>query len=282
LAGLAIAMSAPRGERLQKTLAGLGLASRRQAEAWIRAGRVSVNGAVASLGTRVLATDQLQLDGRPIRRRPPGQLRVYLCHRSPGAPLRPRPADGAAGAALIERLPRAGGARYIAVSPMPEQDGGLELVSADGELAARLQRRVRSLPAEFSVRIHGELDEAQLARVRAGELDRGVLAVSACEVRGGEASNRWYLLAAQGASGKEVRQLFERQGALVSRVLRTRLGAIGLERQLARGRFRALEPAELELLLAPLTDPASAEQAARDPAPADPPRRATARRSSRR
>jgi 23S rRNA pseudouridine2605 synthase len=267
---------------LQKTLAGLGLASRRQAEAWIRAGRVSVNGAVAALGTRVLATDQLQLDGRPIRRRPPGQLRVYLCHRSPGEPLRPRPADGPGAGALIERLPRAAGARYIAVSPMPEQDGGLELVSADGELAAKLQRRVRLLPAEFSVRIHGELDEAQLARVRSGELDRGVLAVSACEPRGGEASNRWYVLAAQGASGKEVRQLFERQGALVSRVLRTRLGAVSLERQLARGRFRPLAPAELDSLLALPPDLTRSDPTLPDWTRPDPPRRATAHRSSRR
>ena len=58
-------------ERLQKVLSQLGLASRREAEAWIRAGRVTVNGKAAVLGTRVAADDQLKLDGRPIRRQLP-------------------------------------------------------------------------------------------------------------------------------------------------------------------------------------------------------------------
>src|SRR5438445_63924 len=75
------------------------------------------------------------------------------------------------------------------------------------------------------------------------------LAVMRCEPAGGEAANRWYTLAARGASGKDVRQLFERQGALVSRVLRTQLGPIALERSIARGQFRELNPEELRSLL---------------------------------
>ena len=102
---------------------------------------------------------------------------------------------------------------------------------SDGELAAKLQRGVRRLSSEFSVRVKGELWREQIDRVLEGALDRGeALAVERCEAAGGEAANRWYALEVRGASGKDVRQLFERQGALVSRVLRTKLGPLTLER----------------------------------------------------
>jgi len=150
---------------------------------------------------------------------------------------------------LTDRLPRRAGRRFIPVSPMPRIDGGLELVTADGELAARLQRSVRHLSSEFSVRVKGELSDEQIDRILQGTLDSGTaLAVERCEPAGGESANRWYSLQARGASGKDVRQLFERQGALVSRVLRTKLGPLSLERTLARGRFRPLTPDELTAL----------------------------------
>jgi len=79
--------SAPGPERLQKVLAQAGLASRREAEAWIRAGRVTINGAVATLGARVTPGDQLRLDGRPVHVRAAADVRAFLCHRSPGEPL---------------------------------------------------------------------------------------------------------------------------------------------------------------------------------------------------
>jgi len=241
-------------ERLQKVLARAGLGSRREAEAWIRAGRLTVNGAVATLGARVAAGDELRLDGRLVRARSAGEEpHVFLCHRSPGAPLAPRAAGTPALPplpALLARLPRRSGRRFIAVSPMPRADGGLELVTSDGELAARLQRAVHGLPAEFAVRVRGELSETQLTGIRGGTLDSGEqLAIERCEAAGGEAANRWYTLATRGASGRDVRQLFERQGALVSRVLRTRLGPVALARSLARGRFRELTQEELRALL---------------------------------
>jgi 23S rRNA pseudouridine2605 synthase len=134
---------------------------------------------------------------------------------------------------------------------MPRVDGGLELVTSDGDLASKLQRSMRSLTSEFSVRIHGELSPRGLETILQGELDTGEkLQVERCEAAGGEGSNRWYTLVARGASGKDVRQLFERQGALVSRILRTNLGPLALDRQLSRGRFRELSAAEVEALLA--------------------------------
>lgn len=348
------------GERLQKALARLGMASRREAEDWIRGGRLTVNGTVATLGMRVRISDQIRLDGRLVRQRPPAHTHVFVYHRSPGESLvEPRATDaesdehaapdadesaahgvapasgdarsksgrahtneafasagdvpgadlrnraarhggvsgtdegrekrgrGAGGASthkssrgahgtvtgeleyrapLQDRLPKRAGRRFIAVSPMPSIDGGLELLTSDGELAEKLQRAVRRLDSEFSVRVHGELGDGQRRQIREGVLDRGTLEVKSLESSGGEATNRWYTVQARGASGKDIRQLFERQGAIVSRVLRTKLGPVQLTRQVARGQFRKLNDAEL----ASLTTAISPEAPSQPPATREP------------
>ncbi len=238
-------------ERLQKALSQAGLASRREAEDWIRAGRLSVNGRPATLGMKVVPADEVRLDGRLIRQRESQSGgRTFIYHRSSGESLDKPATDEVDAVALFSRLPRRAGRRFVVVSPMPRIDGGLELICGDGELAWRLQRSVRRWISGFSVRIRGELTESQLQGILTGMLDSGErLQVLGCEGSGGEAANRWYALTVQGASGKEARQLFERQGALVSRVMRTRLGALALDRSLARGHFRALEPRELDGLL---------------------------------
>jgi 23S rRNA pseudouridine2605 synthase len=228
----------------------LGLASRREAEVWIRAGRLTVNGDKATLGVRVTPADQVRLDGRVVRRLTTPELKVFLCHRSPGQALgRPDAATGEPG--IVGRLPGRAGRRFICVSPMPHIDGGLELVTSDGDLAMRLQRAAHQLVSEFSVRVHGELNDVQRQNILTGVLDRGTaLIVESCEPAGGEGANRWYSLGARGGSGKDVRQLFERQAALVSRVLRTRFGPLILDRALARGQFRELTREERDALLA--------------------------------
>lgn len=241
-------------ERLQKVLAQMGLASRREAEAWIRAGRLTVNGNKATLGVRVRSSDQVRLDGRVVRRQAAPEMHVFLCHRSPGESLG-RPDEHADSAALATRLPSRAGRRFIAVSPMPRIDGGLEILTSDGELAVKLQRAAHFLPSEFSVRVRGPLTDVQRASILSGELDRGAtLEVESCEPAGGAGANRWYSLACRGGSGKDVRQLFERQAALVSRVLRTRFGPLTLDRALARGQFRELTHEQRDALLAASAD----------------------------
>jgi 23S rRNA pseudouridine2605 synthase len=247
-------------ERLQKVLSRAGLASRREVEEWIRAGRITVNDTPAVLGVRVRSTDQIRLDGRLVRQvRSDGGGHVFLIHRSPGESLQHSAESGEQPASdeelestpVLARIPRRAGRRFIPVSPMPRVDGGLELVTSDGDLASKLQRSIRGLTSEFSVRIHGELSAQGIDAILQGALDTGQkLQIERCESAGGEGSNRWYSLVARGASGKEIRQLFERQGALVSRILRTNLGGLALDRHLSRGRFRELAPEELASLLA--------------------------------
>jgi 23S rRNA pseudouridine2605 synthase len=199
---------------------------------------------------RIGPQDQLKLDGRLIRqgasRSAADSSKVFLCHRSPGELLLPArrgslsSGKAAASASMAERLPRRAGRRFVSISPLPAIDGGLELLSADGALAARLQRAVRGLESEFSMRVRGELSTEQQQAIRDGTL---------LEPSGGEGSNRWYRLCASGASGHEIRQLTERAGVTLVRLLRTRLGTLALPRALPRGHSRALSEQELELLL---------------------------------
>jgi 23S rRNA pseudouridine2605 synthase len=239
---------APERERLQKVLSRLGLASRREAEQWIRAGRLSVNGRTAALGDRVDESDQLRLDGRLIRQaRAHRNLPVLLCHRSPAQSLLP---TAGATESMAAGLPRRTGQRFISVSPMPQVDGGLELLTADGELAGRLQRAVRAHTVVFSLRVRGLLTAPQEAGILAGQLDRGTsLKVRGITSAGGTGTNHWYQIDTLGASGNDLRQLLERQGVTVSRLLRTRLGSLQLERTLPRGRWRELSADEINALL---------------------------------
>jgi 23S rRNA pseudouridine2605 synthase len=238
-------------ERLQKYLATRGLGSRRAVEEWIRAGRLSVNGRIAELGQKVSQVDDIRLDGRAIKVRAAEGAQLFVFNRSPGDPL--RESDGER-PALIDRLPKAAGRRFVAVSPMPGIDGGLELVTSDGALATKLQRVNHTLSCEFSVRIKGLLGPDHIESVKSGKLDRAarmtVESVSTSEAQL-EGSNRWYSIVVRGASGKDIRQLFERQGALVSRVLRVSMGSLKLDKGLSRGQFRQLDDKEIKALLSP-------------------------------
>jgi 23S rRNA pseudouridine2605 synthase len=248
---------------VQKVLSQLGLASRREAEDWIRAGRLTVNGQPAILGMRIAPQDQLKLDGRVIRQRlarpsrePSERPPVFLCHRSPGEALLPArrgsepSGKSSSSSSMAERLPRRAGLRFISISPLPAVDGGIEFLTADGALASRLQRTVHALEMEFSLRVRGELSEEQQQAIRAGMLDRGTaVKVVLLEPGGGEGSNRWYRLIAAGCSGNDIRQLFERSAVTLVRMLRTRMGSFGLPRTLPRSHFRPLTDDELASLL---------------------------------
>src|SRR5690606_6538242 len=90
-------------ERGQKILAPAGLAHHRDAEEWIRAGRVTVNGEVATLGTRARGSDKVRLDGHLVHQAPARRAATWLCHRSPGENLLPPREDDDAATGTASR-----------------------------------------------------------------------------------------------------------------------------------------------------------------------------------
>jgi 23S rRNA pseudouridine2605 synthase len=235
-------------ERIQKVLARAGVASRRQVEEWIRAGRLAVNGAPASLGAKLGPRDKVTLDGRPVRRREPeSATRVVIYHRSPGREL--GTSDSAESPHLLEHLPKRAGRRWVPVSPLPPNDGGLELLTSDGDLAQSLMRRLATLRIVFSVRVRGTLNEEQLTRLRSGIVDDHTqLQIESIESAGGEGVNRWYTFTTRGGRARDLHRLLQACGVELSRLMRVGLGPVRMDRDLARERHRALTPAEAQQL----------------------------------
>jgi 23S rRNA pseudouridine2605 synthase len=232
------------GERIQKVLARAGVGSRREVENWIRAGRLAVNGIPAVLGAHVGPRDKVTLDGRPVRlRAPESATRVIVYHRTPGQALSAEEA-GTAGH-LFDKLPKRAGRRWVPVSPLPPNDGGLELLTSDGNLAQALMRKLSQLRIEFAVRVRGELTDEQMERLRAGSTGgEERLEVETLHAAGGEGANRWYTLATRGGRARDVHRLFEDAGIELSRLMRVSLGPVAMDRSLARERSQALDPAQ--------------------------------------
>jgi 23S rRNA pseudouridine2605 synthase len=238
------------GERLHKVLAAAGVASRRQIESWIRAGRVSVNGAPAALGVTVTARDRITIDGRRVHLKSAPAPELLMYHRSPGEALKPATAaEGDLARSTEERLPAVAGRRWLPLSPLAPLDGGLELFSTDGAVRAAAGRAAHRLPSAYSVRVRGPLDDALIEQLApaALALEPPVRVITAGRA-GGEGQNLWLALTVEGARGRDLRALFASLGVVVSRVLRVGFGPVALDPHLARGRSRRLEPAEAEAL----------------------------------
>jgi 23S rRNA pseudouridine2605 synthase len=136
------------------------------------------------------------------------------------------------------------------VSPLPARDAGLELFVTDGALAAALTKRGFAITSEFSVRVRGAFDEADIGeRLKARAESAGVKGrIETVTPSGGEGSNRWIQVEVAGLRPRDLRELFEACGLEANRILRTRYGPISMDRVLARGRSRALTEGELKLL----------------------------------
>ncbi len=237
-------------DRIQKVLAARGVGSRRQVEAWIAAGRISVNGKPAAPGQPVGERDDVRLDGRRLRLGV-GADRAHHAvayHRPAQEGVRTDARSDAPSS--IERLPRVGGRRWIPVSPLPPRDGGLEVFVTDGGLAAALTRRAAAMTSEFSVRVRGAFDESAIeSELQAKASATGIKGqINTVTSTGGEASNRWLRVETTGLRPRDLREVFEACGFEANRILRTRYGPIAMDRALARGRSRALTDDELMAL----------------------------------
>ena len=152
------------GERIAKVIARAGLASRREAEAWIAAGRVAVNGAViASPACNVTAQDQVTVDDAPLPARE--RTRLFLYHKPRG--LMTTHADPQGRPTIFQHLPE-DLPRLISVGRLDFNTEGLLLLTNDGALARVLELPATGWLRRYRVRAHGKVTQAQLDQLGAG------------------------------------------------------------------------------------------------------------------
>lgn len=232
-------------ERLQKLLAGAGHGSRRGIEEWIRAGRVTVNGRVATLGERATSTDEICLDGRPLDLGGAESTEVLLYHKPVGEVTTRHDPQGRP--TVFDRLPPARSGRWIVVGRLDVNTSGLLLFTNDGELAHRLMHPSSEVEREYLVRLRGTPGPAVLERLRSGvELEDGRASFDRIEPESTEGSHAWLRVSLHEGRNREVRRLFEHVGFEVSRLSRIRYGNVNLPRDLRAGTHIHLDSRTVE------------------------------------
>ncbi|QGZ61719.1 23S rRNA pseudouridine(2605) synthase RluB [Paraburkholderia acidisoli] len=246
--------------KLHKVLADAGMGSRRDMEELIIAGRVSVNGEPAHIGQRILPTDQVRINGKPIKRKlqnkPP---RVLIYHKPTGEIV--SHADPEGRPSVFDGLPSMKTAKWLAVGRLDFNTEGLLMLTTSGDLANRFMHPRYSVEREYAVRVVGELSEGMRQKLLKGvELEDGPASFLRIRDGGGEGTNHWYHVALAEGRNREVRRMFEAAGLMVSRLIRTRHGPIALPKGLKRGRWEELEDNEVRGLMAAVGLKAPAEE----------------------
>ncbi len=242
----------PAGEKLQKVLARMGLASRREIEAWIKAGRVKVNGADASLGQRVDLHDAIAIDGRLLKREEAAEsVRRVIIYNKPDGEICTRD-DPEGRPTVFDRLPRPKEGRWINIGRLDINTTGLLMFTTDGELANRLMHPSYQMDREYAVRVRGEVDEEMIERLKAGVMleDGPAKFTDIKQAPGGEGFNHWYHCVVMEGRNREVRRLWESQGLVVSRLKRVRFGPVFMTSDLPMGRWREMSQREVDILSA--------------------------------
>jgi 23S rRNA pseudouridine2605 synthase len=244
------AQQAVKSERIQKTLANLGLGSRREIERWIEQGRVLLNGKPASLGDRYSAGDTLAVDGKPIHFKSRSVHRIFgLMYYKPEGEVTTR-SDEKGRNTVFDSLPECTTGRWINVGRLDLNTSGLLLFTNYGELANRLMHPKYQMLRQYAVRVRGEVGDEVINRLLQGvRLEDGIAKFESVEDAGGKGFNHWYHVVLREGRNREVRRLWESQGVLVSRLIRIRFGPILLDPKLKAGQVRELRPAELNQLL---------------------------------
>lgn len=238
------------GEKLQKVLARIGLASRRDVENWIAAGRVKVNGAVATLGQRVDLHDAIAVDGRLLKREETAEVvRRVLIYNKPDGEICTRD-DPEGRPTVFDRLPRPKEGRWINIGRLDINTTGLLLFTTDGELANRLMHPSYEMDREYAVRVRGEVDDEMIERLKTGVMleDGPARFTDIQQAPGGEGFNHWYHCVVMEGRNREVRRLWESQGLVVSRLKRVRFGPVFMTSDLPMGRWREMSQREVDIL----------------------------------
>ncbi|MEW5989737.1 MAG: pseudouridine synthase [Chloroflexota bacterium] len=250
-------------ERLQKVLAAAGVASRRASEALIAAGRVRVDGRVATLGEQVdPGRVHIEVDGRPVG---VGAARAYVAlHKPAGVTSTTR--DRHATTTVLDLVPTAlvpDGTRLYPVGRLDLDSEGLILLTNDGAWAERVLHPRFGVQREYALGVARPLDPDQARALRAGiELDEGLARFAAPPRPATAAESRalgallepspppgltWYRVVLTQGWKRQLRRMFGAVGAPIERLIRVRIGPVRLD-GLGSGRARALKAPEVRAL----------------------------------
>jgi 23S rRNA pseudouridine2605 synthase len=212
-------------ERVAKRIARAGVASRREAERLIDAGRVSVNGTVIrSPALDVGADDEIAIDGTPLPK--PERTRLWRYHKPAGL-LVSRSDPHGRRTIYMELPPELGHA--ISVGRLDINSEGLLLLTNDGELSRRLELPTEGLVRRYRARAFGHIDQKALDRLKNGITVEGVrygpITATLEEARG---ANAWIALSLAEGKNREVRKVLAALGLKVNRLIRTHYGPFAL------------------------------------------------------
>jgi 23S rRNA pseudouridine2605 synthase len=230
-------------ERLQRSLARAGFGSRRACEEVIAAGRVEINGRVATLGDRLdPAVDEVRVDGSKVNVDP--ELRTFALHKPRGVTTTMR--DPHAERDLTGFLPK--GVHVFPVGRLDRDTEGLLLLTNDGSLAHRLTHPRYAIEKEYLAEVGRPPSGRQLARLRRGvELDDGPARAVDARSAGGAGGRGGIRLVMIEGRKREVRRMLDAVELPVRRLVRVRVGPIRLGK-LGPGEIRELEPEDVRAL----------------------------------
>ncbi|HEX4197968.1 MAG TPA: pseudouridine synthase [Caulobacteraceae bacterium] len=229
------------GERVAKALARAGVASRREVERLIAAGRVKLNGEVlTSPAVKVDARDVLTVDGKVVAAAEPARLWRY--HKPVG--LVTTHADPKGRPTVFEALPK-GLPRVISVGRLDLNSEGLLLLTNDGELARSMELPASGLVRRYRARVRGHATQEMLDTLGDGLTVDGVVygpIQARLEPKTGEGVNRWIAISLAEGKNREVRKVLDALGLAVNRLIRIAYGPHQL------GDLRPGEVAEVDRL----------------------------------
>lgn len=235
-------------ERLQKIMAAAGVASRRKAEEFIAAGRVTLNGEVVrEQGTKAdPERDEICVDGKPLEKTQ--ELLYFLLNKPKGYVTT---ASDPEGRPTVMDLMGAQPARVFPVGRLDYASEGLLLVTNDGALAQTLTKAGSHVPKTYLVKVNGTLEEKAIEKLRNGvciPLEDGRRAkTSPAKISLAEAGkNPWYEVELIEGRNRQIRKMFQQVGYLVEKIKRVRLGPLELD--VPPGKYRALTKREVDAL----------------------------------
>ncbi len=235
-------------ERLQKIIARAGIVSRRKAEEFITAGRVSVNGAVVrELGSRAdPATDTVCVDGDPVQQ---GAARRYLAMNKPKGCITST-SDPEGRTTVMDLLGSAASKGLFPVGRLDYNTEGLLLLTDDGDFSNRILAAKNKVPKTYQVKISGSPPKEAIQRLRDGiRLDGRASKPESIRLLK-HSRNPWYEVTIIEGRNRQIHRMFERIGFLVEKIRRVRIGSLTLK-GLEPRQVRELEPKEVQRLLAP-------------------------------